>query len=307
MLIPTTRPTMTNLHNNSNLSTKNTHNSQVFLNNPIKNSPNVLNLFEKRDALAEKACKLLANKPISVYMVFDFFMRKSNNDTGVCWYSITSIAKSISKSESTVKRATKVLNKLKLITKKQRGVMKTNIYMVNWELAETPPSCKPRKCFEGSTCDPQTTTKRLSNFNDEVTNNLIKKKERKTIYQNPKREIEVDTYYPTNKAYDVFVKEVPISARDNILKEVQCALKVRELELGRKLKQCEANYYAIPNIPKTMALRRKFGNKYISFSKRYNFNESNGVNAYKQLNKQLSEEALKTFSKEEMDYYKTLN
>lgn len=296
-------------HNQSSLSSKNLQNKKLFYGDSVTDQPNVLNFFAKRDQMAELACKLLANKPCSYYMVFDFFMRKANNDTGISWHSNETIAKSISKSVSTVKRATKFLNDIRLITKTKRSHPnrnQTNLYMINYELANIKLLCKEPKFTERSLCDPQSSIQRLSNNNNEVTLNNVSKKK---IYLNPFREIEAEKYFPDGKAFDLLVKHVPSCGWDMIFPELRFGVKQEEIKIGRKLTQAQANYIACMLIPKTMELRLRYGDaRYIPLERRlrHKQNRTNVINK-EELARKLSIEALKGFSKEEMDYYNTLN
>jgi hypothetical protein len=263
--------TMLSISNISqNIASRKIVNNQVFYNECNTNAPKSLNSFEKRDLMAEQACELLANKPASVYMVFDFFMRKSNSLRGISWYSVKTIAKYVRKSEATVKRATKILHRLDLIHKTQRGEMKSNLYKINYDLIKPP--CEPPITFEGSTCAPQSIR---SFYNNSNCNNLEVKKMNDSIKKNetPNDIIDPDTFYPSGTALEFLNKIADHMNTEFYVKELRARLKEEQRFEAKPLQRFEANFKTFAILKKTKELWSKHKEGYIPAATRQSHND----------------------------------
>lgn len=107
------------------------------------------NLFERREQMERVANKLLKGAKATVAMkVFQFFLSKADNATGISRHSIETISQYISYCKQWTQEGINLCVRTGLITRIRRGIKKTNIYMINYELIGKH-SYKPHKCLEG--------------------------------------------------------------------------------------------------------------------------------------------------------------
>lgn len=316
---PFNEPNMLSISNEIQTSaTTNFNHSQVFYDSGIKNTPNPLTYNDKRKLLDKRANLILRGKGDCVHAVLRFFNTHNNFETGISHYAIDTIAQWTYFCRRQVQRAIDILIVNNFIIKTSRFQLRghkynhqlSNLYQLNYALFDDVPIPDTPLCVEPfSRGDMQEVTlsitkKELNNFNTKLLTKDVKKE--KKAY-NPTEEIDSDTYFPSRKAYDFLEKEVPMTGWDLFLPEVRTAIKNKEKEIGRKLKRYEANYLLYPVVKSTKRLRELHGTRYIPLATRIKYNDINGRSEYKRIARQLTEDVLKTFSKEEMDYYNTLN
>lgn len=235
-------------------------NKQVFYNECNTNTPKSLNYNERRDLFRKHASKLLKWKGYSVGQVLEFFLRKANDVRHVSYHSVKTIANNIGISDSQVKRCTKLLHDLNLIKKIRRGEMKTNLYIINFDILRPP--CEPPTTYEGSSYGIQSIR---SFYNNSNCNNIEVKKMNDSIKRDekPTDEIIIDTFYPSGTALAFLNKHIDLINIDTYIKELRTQLRLEEKTKGSPLIRSEANYKTFAIIKKTKELRDKYQERYI--------------------------------------------
>lgn len=273
--------------------------------NFIRDSVPKLNIFQRREQIELVANKLLRGAKSTVSLkVFHFFLSKADNETGISRHSIEAISNYTSYCKQWVQEGINHCVKVGLITRIRRGIKKTNIYLINYELignhsyktyklsdAKKEPTeliplideqpCKQPKSTEAVSVASQSSLSNNSNCSNIYLDNK-KEEDIKNDDQNQSEIINPDTFYPSGTALEHLCNVGRFINKEFYLKELRNRLKIEEEFAGRPLTRREANYKTFPILNATQDLWRQHNERYIPVSIRQKhkkkINEPNEIN-----------------------------
>lgn len=121
--------------NNTQLQANNYSNYKNNYSDSLQSASTQYNLWKLRKPFLEQACKLLKlNRHASAAKeVLSYFLTVCDNDTGVSDISVETLAENLGCSIRKIKYGTQLLSELGIIDIKQRGFMRSNLYILNIE------------------------------------------------------------------------------------------------------------------------------------------------------------------------------